>query len=182
MSARKTSILTALICLLAPVLLLAQPTLTVGSKNFNENYILGEVIAQLFEDRGYDVSRNFGMTGTSVSFAALRSGDIDVYVEYTGTLAQSILDYSGDPTSEVLNSLLVDDGVEILSSFGFNNTYALTMKAELAAQLGIRSVSELAALDDISYGFSLEFLNRNDGWLGLIQSYGFDAQPRKSVV
>ncbi len=152
-------------------------SITVGSKNFNENYLLAEVISQLFEHAGYEVDRKFGMTGTLVIYEALRTGEVDVYVEYTGTLGQVILNYDGEPSLENLNAQLIGEGVEILPSFGFNNTYALAIKREFADQLGISTVSELVAQADIEMGFSIEFLNRADGWPGLVSAYGFSQRP-----
>ena len=152
-------------------------SITVGSKNFNENYLLAEVISQLFEHAGYEVDRKFGMTGTLIIYEALRTKEVDVYVEYTGTLGQVILNYDGEPSLENLNAQLTGEGVEILPSFGFNNTYALAIKREYAEQLGITTVSELVTQADIEMGFSIEFLNRADGWSGLVSAYGFSQQP-----
>lgn len=151
--------------------------LVVGSKNFNENYLLAEVIAQLFETQGYVVDRQFGIVGTLTIYEALRTAEVDVYVEYTGTLAEAILDYDGDPTLSNLNTQLASTGLEILPSIGFNNSYALTMKREAAAERGIETISDLLAHQDLNFGFSLEFLNRDDGWLGLVQNYGFQLTP-----
>lgn len=153
------------------------PTITIGSKNFTESYVLGEVLAQLFESRGYAVTRNFGMTGTMVSYQALRNGDIDVYIEYSGTVAEVILTASTPLSIEELNTQLAAFNIEALPSLGFNNTYAITMRRQQAAELGISTVSELARLNDIDIGFSVEFLNRNDGWPGLAATYGFTQQP-----
>ena len=149
---------------------------TIGSKNFNENYILGEIISQLLEDSGFTVDRNFGMSGTMVIYEALRTGEVDAYVEYSGTLAEVIFPGEGDSTSAELNQHLQSEGIEALQSFGFNNTYALAMKRDHAADLGVETVSELAAQENIDLGFSVEFLNRADGWLGLIENYGFTQQ------
>ena len=149
---------------------------TIGSKNFNENYILGEIISQLLEDSGFTVDRNFGMSGTMVIYEALRTGEVDAYVEYSGTLAEVIFPGEGDSTLAELNQHLQSEGIEALQSFGFNNTYALAMKRDHAADLGVETVSELAAQENIDLGFSVEFLNRADGWLGLIENYGFTQQ------
>ncbi len=152
-------------------------SITVGSKNFNENYLLAEVLSQLFEHAGYTVDRNFGMSGTLIIYEALRTGDVDVYVEYTGTVAQVILNNNDNPSLEDLNAELLSQGVEMMSSIGFNNTYALTLKRDYANELGISTISELAVQPDIDMGFSIEFLNRSDGWPGLVENYGFTQQP-----
>ena len=155
----------------------AAQSLTVGSKNFNESYILSEMLSQLLESRGYTVDRNFGMTGTMVSYQALRSGDIDVYIEYTGTLNEVILNTREELGLEELNARLAEFGIEALAPLGFNNTYAITMPREMAEELGVSTISQLAVQPDIELGFSVEFLNRSDGWTGLAATYGFSQQP-----
>ncbi|GJM14523.1 MAG: amino acid ABC transporter permease [Pseudohongiella sp.] len=152
-------------------------TISVGSKNFTENYLLAEAAAQLLEYEGYEVERNFGMTGTLIAYQALKSREIDVYFEYTGTLSASVLDFSGEPSIEALNQILSSEGLELLDSLGFNNTYALTLKKEFAESIGVSTISQLAAARNIVYGFSLEFLNRDDGWPGLVDTYGFTQVP-----
>ena len=112
-----------------------------------------------------------------VIYQALRAGEVDVYVEYTGTLAQVILNYSGEHLLDDFNRLLAAEGIEALQSIGFNNSYAISLKRELADELGISTISELAQQSDIEMGFSIEFLNRSDGWSGLVKTYGFSQQP-----
>jgi osmoprotectant transport system permease protein len=94
----------------------------VGSKSFNEGYVLGEVVAQVLEHAGYDVERRFGLGGTLICYEALKHGEIDVYVEYTGTLAQAILKLDAAPSAQELNALLASDGVQLLAELGFDNT------------------------------------------------------------
>jgi len=156
----------------------AQPdTLTVGSKNFNENYLLAEVISQLLENHGFSVARNFGMSGTMIIHEALRSAEVDVYVEYTGTLAEVIFEMDRTSSIADYNDRLSEYAIEALPSIGFNNTYAIAIKREQAAALDISTISELAMQPDIDLGFSVEFMNREDGWSGLARTYGFSQQP-----
>lgn len=150
----------------------------VGSKNFNEGYLLSEVVAQLLERAGYEVERRFGLGGTLICYDALKNGEIDVYIEYTGTLSQAILKLNSTPGTQMLNASLAPDGVQMLGSFGFDNTYALAMKGERAKALGITKISDIvSAHRDLKVVVSHEFLQRPDGWPGLIRTYGFDWYP-----
>lgn len=154
------------------------PRMTVASKNFNESYLLAEIMSQLLEIEGFEVERRFGLGGTLVCYEALRTGEVDVYAEYTGTLAQAILKIDDlAPTEARLNTLLEDERLEVLPSLGFNNTYALAMKSELAAAENIATISDLVGRTDLDIALSLEFLNRKDGWPGLVSTYGFDRIP-----
>ncbi|XOV87343.1 MAG: glycine betaine ABC transporter substrate-binding protein [Pseudomonadota bacterium] len=155
----------------------AERPITVASKNFNESYLLAEIMSQLLEIEGFAVERRYGLGGTLVCYEALVSGEIDVYAEYTGTLGQAILKIDDPaPSVERLNSLLVDQDLLVLDSLGFNNTYAMAIKAGLARDLGIARVSDLVD-QSLRFAFSLEFLNREDGWPGLKRTYGFSVDP-----
>ena len=152
--------------------------ITVGSKNFNENYLLAEIISQSLELEGFSIDRKFGLGGTLVCYEALANGEIDVYVEYTGTLAQAILKINElTPTIDQLNALVSGQGLQVLDSIGFNNTYALVMREQLAREKGIYRVSDLAAHPELVLAFSLEFLNREDGWPGLAGTYNLTGKP-----
>ena len=170
-----TAVLTATL-VIACVSGVAQP-IVVASKNFNESYILGEIVAQLLEADGYEVERRFGLGGTLICYEALISGEIDVYVEYTGTLSQAILKQETNPGVEGLNALMAERGLELLSPFGFNNTYAMALRRELAEARGLTQVSQLVAQADLEIVVSHEFLERKDGWPGLSRVYGFDLSP-----
>ncbi len=155
----------------------AAETLVVASKNFNESYILGEVMAQLLEAEGFVVERKFGLGGTKICYDALTAGDIDVYVEYTGTIAGAIKALSHAASRAEIAAALAPDGVEMLGPLGFNNTYALAVSGEVAAARGIVRVSDLAGHRDLRMALSHEFLERGDGWPGLRKVYGFDWTP-----
>ncbi len=172
---------------LAVLLVLALPpagaagpggVITVASKNFNESYLLAEIMAQLLEIEGYEVDRRFGLGGSLVCYEALVTSEVDVYPEYTGTLAQAILK-TGDNTMgrKGLNGILRPRGLEVLGSLGFNNTYAIAIKESLADSKNIRTISDLVDHDELTIAFSLEFLNREDGWPGLARTYGFEQRP-----
>ena len=148
--------------------------LVVASKDFNESYILGEIMAQLLESDGFEVERRFGLGGTLICYEALRTGEVDLYVEYTGTLATAILKREERLDIPALNALLADEGLRLLPPLGFNNTYALAMPRALATRRGIETISGLADHPDLRIAVSHEFLEREDGWPGLSRAYGFD--------
>ena len=153
------------------------PTITVGSKNFGESYLLAEVMAQLLESEGYRVERRFGLGGTLICTSALDEGEIDVYPEYTGTITQAILEAPLPGTREAIAGPLAALGLATLAEFGFDNTYAIAMPAELARERGFERISDLAGAADLRLAFSLEFLDRDDGWAGLAPRYGLDQTP-----
>jgi osmoprotectant transport system permease protein len=158
----------------------AAPTLTVGSKRFTESYVLGEVIAQGAEAAGEAaVVRRPGLGNTAIVLHALQSGAIDVYPEYTGTIAREILKLDAVPELAELNFALAKMGLAASVPLGFNNTYGLAMRTGMAQNQGISRISDLAAHPDLRLGLSQEFLGRADGWPGLQRAYGLDgATPR----
>jgi len=170
-------LLLLLSCLLLAGFTFAQ-TLTVGSKMDSEGRLLGEIFAQKLEADGFQVQRQLGLGSTSVTWQALQGGDIDIYPEYTGTLALSLLEMDTTPPISVLNEKLESQGIKALSSLGFNNTYALTMLASAAKERGIQSISDLSAHESMRLGLSHEFIRRNDGWPGLKEVYGLPFTPR----
>jgi osmoprotectant transport system permease protein len=152
--------------------------IVIGSKNFTESYILSEILAQLLESKGHVVERKFGLGGTLICFDALSNGEIDLYAEYTGTLSQAILKLDGAPSLAELRTQLAEESLALATPFGFNNTYALALKRQLAEQLGIQRISELVdKKHQVNVVVSHEFLEREDGWPGLMTTYGFDWSP-----
>ncbi|MGK0340688.1 MAG: osmoprotectant transport system permease protein [Candidatus Azotimanducaceae bacterium] len=151
--------------------------IVVASKNFSESYLLAEMLSQLLEASGQAVERRFGLGGTLVCYEALTNSEIDVYVEYSGTVSQAILKQSGSLSMSALNEQLQPIELELLDSIGFNNTYAVAIKQKLALERDLKTVSDLADNSDLRIAFSLEFLNREDGWPGLKRAYGFTGQP-----
>jgi osmoprotectant transport system permease protein len=156
-------------------MLLALPataqSIRVGSKNFNESYILGEIMAQLLEEAGYEVERRFGLGGTLICFQALEAGEIDVYAEYTGTLSQVVLGTPEVNDVAALNRLVSKQGLALLEPFGFNNTYAMATPRRVAEAKHLRRIGDLAAHPELSVVVSHEFLERDDGWRGLARAY-----------
>jgi osmoprotectant transport system permease protein len=155
----------------------ADSTLTVGSKKFTENVILGWMATDLMEARGFAVSHRTQLGGSRFLWEALVRGDIDVYPEYTGTLIQEILAESG-VTRSTLADTLAQYGVAMTKPIGFNNTYAIGVRADLADSLNLRTVSDLRRYPDLDLGFSNEFMDRSDGWPGLQEAYNLPQDAR----
>lgn len=153
--------------------------LKVGSKKFTESVILGELITQLASNKGENARHLQELGGTRVLWNALKKGDIDIYPEYTGTIVQEILSDKNIDNENELVGELSKDGIRMSAPLGFNNTYALGMKKELAERLGIKTISDLKNHPELRFGFTNEFLNRGDGWPSLRDSYGL---RQKSVT
>jgi len=157
----------------------AAANLTVGSKRFTESYILGEIIANTARKAGEaQVSFKPGLGNTAVVFAALKSGAIDVYPEYSGTIAFELLRGRSGTSMEELNRALATDGLTASVPLGFSNTYALAMTEAAADKLGIRTLSDLRQHAQLKLGLSQEFLNRQDGWPALQKAYGLPGRAQ----
>lgn len=144
-----------------------------GAKHFNEGYILSEMIAIILEDAGFAVERKFSLGGTAVSFEALRNNAIDIYPEYSGTIAYEILKARHNLTLDEINVLARKKfNLEISAPYGFSNTYALVMARRKAKMLNISTISDLQRHPELTAGMSYEFLKRQDGWEALASFYG----------
>ncbi len=153
-------------------------TYRVGAKHFNESYILGEMLAQLIEEEGYSVVRKFNLGGTAVCYEALKAHAIDLYPEYTGSLAEEILKSERKLGHDELNAQLRDQlELEISPSFGFNNTYALATTRAIADKKKYTSISDLKNSLGVVAALSYEFLKRKDGWENLKSAYGLNLNP-----
>jgi len=155
----------------------AADVLQVGSKRFTESYVLGEILTATAATRGPAVHRQ-GLGNTAIVLEALKSGSIDVYPEYRGTIAQEILRLDGQASMERINRELAGMGLGAAVPLGFDNSYALAMRESDAARLGIRTLSDLAGHPALRLGLSHEFLGRADGWPGLAQRYGLRNRPQ----
>jgi osmoprotectant transport system permease protein len=147
-------------------------TLKVGSKRFTESYILGEILRETATRAGARAEHRPGLGNTGIVFAALKGGAIDVYPEYTGTIAREILKLDGNVPLEEIQRRLAPMGFGAAAPLGFNNTYALAMREEQAAKLGVRTISDLARHPSLRLGLTQEFIGRADGWPGLKAAYG----------
>ncbi len=155
---------------------LASEPVTVGSKRFTESYILGEIVQQTLRARGIVATHKPGLGNTGILEQALRSGAIDIYPEYTGTIAREILKRQDNPSLAELNALLAPRNLKVAVPLGFNNTYALALREDEAARRGITRLSDLAdaaKTQGLRLGLSHEFLARADGWSALRGAYGF---------
>ena len=159
-------------------------TIAIGSKLHAESRLLAEIIAQTIEQNTeYSVSRRYGLGGTLICFEALRTGEIDIYPEYTGTALTAILykDAIGLSEQEVANKITTGlrelYGITTGPSLGFNNTYVLAARPEL----GLQKISDLKGRRDLTLGFSNEFIERADGFQGLNLHYKLDLEKPRGI-
>jgi glycine betaine/choline ABC-type transport system substrate-binding protein len=170
------------------------PTVSVGSKDFTESILLAELVAALLEDNGYTVERQLNLGGSIVVHQALVSGEIDMYVEYTGTGLLAILGEelpeaeAGEAAATPVEAEGMDQVYELvqtgyqdqfgltwLEPWGFNNTYALAVTQETADEYGLETTSDLEGVaGEMTFGATQEFLVRPDGLPGLEELYGFE--------
>src|SRR5437867_1999448 len=155
-------------------------SLQVGSKRFTESYILGEIVRQVAESAGEaSAVHQQGLGNTAIVLNALTSGSIDIYPEYTGTIAKEILKLDTVPTLAELTAALAPTGLAVAVPLGFNNTYALALRGDDARAKGITRLSDLKTHPELRLGLSQEFIGRADGWPGLKQTYDLPfATPR----
>ena len=162
----------------------SRPAYVVGAKNFSEQAILAELMATRLEGRGAVVSRKEDL-GSATAYRALAASEIDVYVDYSGTLWTNVLKRKDNPGRQaVLEQLAAElkrrDGVVVLGTLGFENAYALAMTSERAKALGISDIDGLSRhAGELVMGADLEFLSRPE-WAGLRDAYGL--KFRKSVT
>jgi osmoprotectant transport system permease protein len=148
-------------------------TVVIGAKKFTESVVLAEMGVALARDAGAEARRD-DLGGTPALWQALTLGDIDAYPEYTGTITRQIL--QADPPD--LTRALAEKGVRLGRPLGFRNNYALGMRKDVAAKLGITKTSDLRDHPDLRCGFIHEFLDRPDGWPGVKERYNL---PQKKV-
>jgi osmoprotectant transport system permease protein len=157
---------------------------TVGAKNFSEQYILAELMAQRLEKAGAQVGRKEDL-GSAVAYRALAAGELDAYVDYSGTLWTNVLNRKDNPgRAEVLKQLTAElkrrDGVTVLGSLGFENAYALTMRPDRARALGVTSIADLAGqAPRLTLGSDLEFLSRPE-WKAVESAYRLRFKTKRS--
>ena len=154
------------------------PTVRVGSKVFTESVILGEVARIMIDGAGASSVHRRELGGTQILFHALEADELDVYPEYTGTIAAEILAGKQIRDDGALRQALLARGVGMSQPLGFNDTYAIGMIESLAAKMGISSLSDLKRHPDLKMGFSNEFMDRADGWPGVRDRYGL---PQRDV-
>ncbi|MBH1964093.1 MAG: ABC transporter permease subunit [Comamonadaceae bacterium] len=155
----------------------AAERVTVGSKRFTESYILGEVLAQAARQTGATSAHRQGMGNGAVVLEALKTGAIDLYPEYLGTVEREILKLpTGSPT-DVVQARLREMGLQMGVPLGFSNSYALATTSAIARSHGLRTVADLRQQPSLRVAVSQEFLGREDGWPGLSNRYGLPQRP-----
>ena len=167
--------------LLAAVVLAATAPVQIGSKKFTESILLGEMAADLVAAAGVPVARRPGLGGTRLLWEALRRGEVDVYPEYTGTIAGELLPGIDGRDEAALRAALAAQGVGMTRSLGFDDTYALGMRRAEAARRGIRTISDLARAPQVRLAFTHEFMERADGWPALRARYDLTARAVRGV-
>lgn len=162
-------------------------TIVVGSKDYTEGIILGNMYADLLEEyTDYNIERKLNMS-TTVLWNATVSGDIDMYADYTGTVFMNIMkEESISDVDEVYNrvkdNLDKEYDIKVLDPIGFNNTYTLAMEEDIAKEYGIETYSDLAKHSDkLVFSPTLAFQNRDDGLPGLQKYYNMDFKEVKSM-
>jgi osmoprotectant transport system substrate-binding protein len=163
-------------------------TIVVGSKDYNEGIVLGELLAQTIERQtDLEVKRQLNLGATMVCWEALKKGEIDLYPEYTGTALMAILkhDVMKDPDEVynlVKNEYKEKFNVQVMSPFGFNNTYATAVTKELAQEHNLKTNSDLSPIaPDLIFGCEQEYFNRKDGYPGWIETYGLEFKDTKQM-
>jgi len=151
----------------------ADDVIRVGSKSFTENFILGEIIAQIAEDTGEaPVERKLGLGSAAIAHAALLADEVDIYPEYTGTIALTLV---RDPSARSVADIrdrLGGSGLTISESIGFNNTSSIAVTRQLAERLKLRTISDLGQHPELTAAFGPGYLDRPDGWPGVSAHYG----------
>ena len=166
----------------------APTTVRIGSKNFSEQVLLAEIVAQALEAKGLRVDRRLNLGGTFVCHKALVAGDLDLYPEYTGTAFTAILAKKpvADPglvRKEVESEYAKRWGIAWSPPLGFENTFALVVRGEDARRWGLKTISDLKAHEtEIRPGFGYEFLEREDGFPGLAKTYGLNFPRRPAQM
>lgn len=158
--------------------LVADPVV-IGSKKFTESYVLGEIAKRILDDAGIPAEHRQGMGGTIILWQALRSGQVDVYPEYTGTIAQEILKTERRLSIQEVRDALAKFAVDMTEPLGFSNTYALVMRRHEAERLGLRTISDLRKHPELKIGLTHEFLDRRDGWQPLRERYRL---PQQNII
>jgi osmoprotectant transport system permease protein len=163
------------------------PVVAIGSKSFTEQYILAELLGRQIESGSGAATRSVPSLGSTVAFDALVNGDIDVYVDYSGTIWATIMKRDTLPErrdevrDEVARYLDHEHGIGLAATLGFENTYALGMRAAQARELGVRRLSELSArTPQLEIGGDYEFFQRAE-WKALVQTYGFAFRQQRSM-
>jgi glycine betaine/choline ABC-type transport system substrate-binding protein len=164
-----------------------KPFIVVGSKGFTEQLVLGNIIALMMENHDYKVDRKIGLGGTVICHEALVRGDINIYMEYTGTGLTAILKKPVVKDPEEVYQIVKKDYEEKfkltwLKPWGFNNTYCIVMRKDDAERLKVKKISDLKPVaKDLIFGATIEFMARPDGVPGLTKLYDLKFKDQKGM-
>lgn len=164
-------------------------TIVIGSKNFTEQLIVGSMLAYLIEEEtDLNVETKLNLGGTQVAFGALKKGDIDLYVDYTGTMLLNVLGEENiyntpeEMYTRVKEQYREKFGIETLPTLGFNNTYALAVRPDTKEKYNLKTISDLKAIEkELIAGTTIEFANRIDGLIGVQEVYDLNFKEVKAV-
>src|SRR5436189_3560729 len=152
--------LLATLCLSSALSCPAADPVIIGSKKFTESYVLAEIAKRALEDAGIPAEHRQGMGGTIILWEALRTGQIEFYPEYTGTIGEEVLKASTSTSAADMRAQLEKSGVGMTGELGFNNTYALVMQRAATERLRVHRISDLRNHPDLNVGLTHEFLDR----------------------
>src|ERR1700738_2474341 len=155
--------------------------IVIASKKFTESYVLGEIAKRSLVNAGFAAELRQGMGGTIILWQALLEGEISLYPEYTGTIAEEILKRKEPMSTDEMGALLRQRGVGMTEELGFNNTYALVMRRDRAAKLGIGKISDLRNHPDLIPGLTHEFLASQDCLAPLSARYGLQMRNVRGI-
>jgi len=186
---RISSALAACVLLLAACRSPEGRPLRVGSKNFSEQVLLGEIVAQALEARGVArVDRRLNLGGTFICHNAVVAGELDLYPEYTGTAFTAILERKPVSDPARVRAVVSEEyrkrwDLVWAPPLGFENTFAIVMRGDHARRLNVRRISDLAAhAGSLKPGFGYEFVEREDGFKGLVSTYGLAFRERPAEM
>ena len=165
----------------------AQAQVRVGSKNFTEQFVLGELYAQAFEAAGIKVERKLNLGGTLIAHKALEEKQIDFYPEYTGTMLLAVLKAESMTDDKAVYDKVKAEyatkGLVVLNQANVNNTYVLVVKPEVAAKYKLETLSDVAKVSkELSLGAGPEFRDRKDGLPGLKAKYGIEFKEDQQLA
>ena len=161
-----------LLCLLAATAWADEPRpVVVGSKAFPESWILGDAATLLVRRAGLRAEHRRNLGGTEIVFQALRSGSVDIYPEYTGTINEVLLHTQDRTSLDDMRRALETQGISMSDPLGFNDSYGIAVAPGVAHRLGLAKISDLARHPELRLAFTHEFLGRADGWPGLARAY-----------
>lgn len=167
-----------LVIILLMIISLQSKTIHTGSKKFTESVILGEIATHIAQACGHKAEHKSELGGTRVLWNALLSGDIDIYPEYSGTLLNEILAERNFTSFKQVLKYLDSLDIEAVGPLGFNNTYALGVMQKISQKYQLESISDLINYPELRFGFTNEFMDREDGWPALQSAYNL---PQKDI-